>query len=240
MVARILAVVLPPLAGLILTPLRGDFSQATLAVLFVLVIVIVAAAADRIASLIVAVSAAVWFEFFFSPPYFSFQIASTDDIELMVLMALVALAVGELARWGVRSADVVARTDGYLDGILDLAPGQAGPEGNADEVASRIKRVLGSHDDCRFQEGEGSVMDARVDRDGTVTQRGVQLDVREQGLPADRFLAIPVTRGGRTVGHFRLSTAAGVLYPTPQQLKAAIMLADQYVPPATPATPPVG
>jgi hypothetical protein len=228
-VSRVLAALLPILVGAALTPLRGVLTQAALAVVFVLVIVVVAAAADRVAMVIVALSAAAWFEFFFSPPFYSFQIASADDIELMILMIIVSLLVGEIALWGFRNRDAAAANAGYLEGILDVSPGAATDReaGDPSAIAHRIQRVLGTDEPCLFIAEPPAPDDAVVQRDGTITIAGRATDTGKRGLPSDRYVAIPVLRVGGSAGHFRVSAASEAVYPGTLQLKAAVLLAEQ-------------
>lgn len=61
-----------------------------------------------------AVSAAVWFDFFFTLPYYRFTIRSSADVTTAVLLLLTGLAVSQLAVRA-RRLKVIAITDaGYL------------------------------------------------------------------------------------------------------------------------------
>lgn len=49
-----------------------------------------------------AISAAAWFEFFFTRPYETFDITSRDDVEATILLLAIGVAVTEIAVWGRR------------------------------------------------------------------------------------------------------------------------------------------
>ena len=60
-------------------------------------VVAVATLGQRLATVVGAVSAAVWFDFFQTRPYYSFTINAHDDVVTAVLLLVVGVAVGELA-----------------------------------------------------------------------------------------------------------------------------------------------
>jgi hypothetical protein len=74
----------------------------------------------------------------------------------------------------------------------------------------------------------GPIHDGRIyvlDHDGAVTGRAS--DVDRIGLPTDEYVAVPVQRAAETVGHFRVTAASHVTYPTREQRRVAVLLADQ-------------
>ena len=73
-----------------------------------------------------AVWAAIWFDFFFTVPYYRFTIRSSADVTTAVLLLLTGLAVSQLAARA-RRLKVVAVTDaGYLGRSRDRLAGQVG------------------------------------------------------------------------------------------------------------------
>jgi K+-sensing histidine kinase KdpD len=190
-----------------------------------------AATGDRPAAVIAALSGGVWFDFFLTEPYHRLAIADSDDVETTVLLILIGLMVSEVALWGYRQQAQASRRSGYLDGVLGAA--RAVVEGDAptpaviDVVASHIVEVLGA-DSCRFV--AGPVHDSRIavlDHDGVLTRSGHAVDVERVGLPVDEYVAVPVRRGPRTLGHFLLTASDHVSYPTREQRRIALLLADQ-------------
>ena len=149
----------------------------------------------------------------------------------MILLVLIGAAVSEIGLWGHRQAAGAARRSGYLDGVLGaarmVAAGDTSTPAMLDLVGRQIAGVLGA-ESCRFV--PGPVRDPRVavlDQDGVVTRRGHRVDVDRVGLPWDEYLALPVSRGSTTVGHFLLTATAQVTYPSLEQRRVAVLLADQ-------------
>jgi hypothetical protein len=75
--------------------------------------------------------------------------------------------------------------------------------------------------------GHPSATDAVVDADGDVRIDGRPLAVRRSGLPTDACTAVPVTRSGMPLGHFRVVASTHVVRPTQEQLRVAVLLADR-------------
>src|ERR1700726_3880543 len=92
-VAIVAAIAAPLAAAAILLPWRSSWSNTNVALLLVVVVVAVAAIGNRAAGATAAVSAAVWFDFFFTLPYERFTISSSADITTAVFLLLVGLAV---------------------------------------------------------------------------------------------------------------------------------------------------
>jgi K+-sensing histidine kinase KdpD len=230
-VARGGAVVVPLLVCVVLYTFRDDVPAATGVLMLVLVVVGSAATGDRVAGLLAALSAGAWFDFFLAPPYLTFSISSRDDIEATVLLVLISAAVTEVALWGRRQQARASRRSGYLEGVLGAAQavseGDAPPAAVLDIVSREIAEVLDA-DGIRFI--EGPVHDSRVallDHDGVLTRNGHPVDVDRIGLPSDEYVAILVRRGSRVVGHFLLTASANVSYPSQEQRRVAVLLADQ-------------
>lgn len=117
--AAVAASVLAPLAvATVLLPFRDDLANTSVALVLVLVIVGVAATGHRVAGLLAALSAAVWFNFFWTVPYQTLVILSRADVETAVLLLLVGLAVTEVAVWGHRQQAAASREAGFRDGLL--------------------------------------------------------------------------------------------------------------------------
>ncbi|EWT03252.1 histidine kinase [Intrasporangium oryzae NRRL B-24470] len=217
------------LAGL-LALFRDSMSQSTQAMLLVLPVVAAAATGDRVAGVISALAAAGGFDFFLTVPYLSLSIHQRDDLVLAVALVVVGLAVTELALWGHRAQAAAQRRDGYLAGMLELLAIAPDSEGRAlpRAVAKSMTSLL-DVDRCEWVEGTPSPDDAVVDSQGRVTVRGHDLRVGVVGLPTDSWTAVPVDEAGRTVGYFRVAAASRVVRPTPDQLRAAVLLAGQVL-----------
>ncbi|WP_395658657.1 DUF4118 domain-containing protein [Nocardioides sp.] len=228
---RIGAVLGPLLTCGLLAVFRDTVAAAVVVLVLVLWVVAAAATGDRAAGVLAALSGGAGFDFFLTEPYHRFTISASEDIETTVLLVVIGLAVSEIALWGHRRQADAERRSGYLDGVLGaaraVAEGDLPTAGLTDVVARQIADVLGA-DECRFV--EGAVHDARVallDQDGVLTRSGRSVDVGRVGLPTDEYVAVPVHRGERVVGHFLLTATTRHRYPTQEQLRVAVLLADQ-------------
>ena len=223
------AVVVPLLVSGMLYFLNGVVSGSASALILVLVVVGAAATGDRVAGILAGLTCAVGFDFFLTAPYLDLHITNSEDIELAVLLLLVGLAVNELALWGGRQSARASEREGFIRGVLEssdlVAKGGSGTE-TVDTVAGHIWHSLGA-ERVTFAAGPPSPDQAIVQRDGSVTLQGTTLDVAGYGLPTDRFTAVPVVQGGRIVGHFQVTTATRLVKPTTEQLRVAVLLADQ-------------
>lgn len=89
-----------------------------MALLLVVTVVAVAAAGNRMAGALAAVSAAAWFDFFFTQPYERLTIRHSSDVTTFVLLLAVGMAVSQLAAWARRLKAVTIADAGYLGRIV--------------------------------------------------------------------------------------------------------------------------
>lgn len=224
----LLAALLAPLAlCAALVPFRDSFANTNAALLLVLVVVAVAANGNRVAGVLAALSAGVWFDFFLTQPYEHLTINNRSDIETAVLLLVVGVGVTEVAAWGRRQQMLVSRQAGYLAGIQAAA--QVVAEGGAvnplvEQVAGQLTRILGLTA-CRFDYGTG-LDHPRLGRDGQITWRGEVWDVEHQGMPQERDTELIVETGTRFWGRFLLSGGPATR-PSQNQRQFAAALADQ-------------
>lgn len=212
---------------------RESVTAATAALVLVLVVVAVAATGDRLAGIVAALSSGAWFEFFLTKPYGRFTISDPNDIEITVLLVLVGVAVTEIALWGRRQEARASRRAGYLDGVFGtskiIAVRETTPDALIDHVAHEIVQVL-DIDECRFVMGAGlteGTEGASLDHDGHVTRSGHRVDVDRDGLPTDERIGLLVRQGSVVHGLFELTAATRVVRPSAEQLRVAVLLADQ-------------
>jgi len=233
--------VLAPLAlTLILVPFRASFPNTDAALALILVVVAVAAFGSRLAGILAALSAAVWFDFFLTQPYEQFSITRSTDIETTVLILVIGVAVTELAVWGRRQQLTATRRAGYLAGINTAA--QAVATGSSasvliEDVSRQLVRLL-SLRSCTFERGiAGLGRPARLRSDGQVEAPGRPdvLSVERDGLPATTELL--VENRGVLQGRFLLTAESGS-QPTLEQRLVAVAFADQ-VGAALAASPPI-
>jgi hypothetical protein len=226
--AAIAAGVLVPLAvTAALVPLRASVENTSIALLLVLVIVAVAAVGNRAGGLLAAVSAATWFNFFWTEPYQTLVISSRADVETAVLLLLVGIAVTEIAVRGRRQQAAASREAGFRDGIVAAAEAAAtgdSPSSVIDSVAEQLVPLLGL-ERCRFDYGTG-LDHPRLEHDGSVVWRRRRVDVDGEGFPPDRPTELLVESGGAFRGRFLLYPRRGAR-PTRAERHIAVALADQ-------------
>jgi K+-sensing histidine kinase KdpD len=223
------ALAAPLAVSAVLAGLRDVLPNTNAALVLVLVVVAVAAAGHRLSGLVAAASSAVWFDFFLTRPYHRFSIEDRDDIETAVLLILVGMAVSEIALWGRRQQAHASRGRGYLDGVVSAArmaaEGDTPPSAVVAFVSDQIAHVLGV-DRCVFKPGNPGPH-PRINRDGSVTRDGNAIDVDRSGLPTNDVTDIVVTNQDRTLGHFEMVCASRVVWPTLEQRRVAVTLAEQ-------------
>jgi K+-sensing histidine kinase KdpD len=226
----VLAALAAPLAlAAILVPFRASFPNTDAALALILVVVAVAANGNRLAGVLAAVSAAVWYDFFLTRPYERFSITSRTDIETTVLLLVIGVAVTELAVWGRRQHATASRRAGYLDGIASAAHAVAAgssPSVLIEQVTNQLTQLLTLRS-CRFQYGvAGLGRPARLQHDGSVTVEHGDWEVDAEGFPGDAELELLVESGGLFRGRF-LMTPDRDARPTLEQRLLAVAFADQ-------------
>jgi K+-sensing histidine kinase KdpD len=225
--AILAAVAVPLLFTAVLVPFRTRFPNTDAALALMLAVVGVAATGYRLAGILAAVSAAVWFDFFLTQPYERLTINRTTDIETTVLILVIGIAVTELAVWGRRQHVAATRRAGYLEGINAaaeaVASGNSAP-GLIDQVRDRLTQILALRA-CRFEYGvAGLGRPARLQHDGQVTVTNHAWDVERDGLPAETELLVEA--GGILQGRFLLQ-AQHDSRPALEARLVAVALADQ-------------
>ena len=224
----ILAALATPLAvSAILLPFRASWSNTNVALLLVVVIVGVSAAGNRAAGALAAVWSAVWFDFFFTLPYYRFTIRSSDDVTTAVLLLVTGLAVSQLAARA-RRLKVVAITDeGYLAQLHDtaaLAQSARSPDAVVDHVREQLTSLL-DLEGSRFEYGSLLGHPPRLEPDGTIVTGHARWDVEQRGLPGEE-IELRTFGGGQYYGRFMLKPKPGAK-PSLQARLVAVTLADQ-------------
>jgi K+-sensing histidine kinase KdpD len=227
--AAVAAIAGPLLVTAILVPLRSSFANTDVALVLVAVIVAVAANGDRLAGVLAAVSAAVWFDFFFTKPYDQLSITRRADVETTVLLLIIGVAVTELAVRGRRQQAAASRRAGYLAGLHSVA-GSVAVGDSGSEVTRRVTdelvRLL-TLSSCRFQAGvAGLGKPARMDHEGEITIGTQPWDTDDLGLPQDQDIELLAENNGILVGRFMMTAAPGSR-PSLERRLVAAALADQ-------------
>ena len=226
-IAILAAVAAPLAAATVLLPFRGSWSNTNVALLLVVVVVAVAAMGSRVAGALAAAGAAIWFDFFFTLPYYRFTIRSSADVTTAVLLLVTGIAVSQLAA-RVRQLKVVAITDeGYLAQIHEtasLAKSARFPDAVVDHVNGELTRLLDLQG-SRFEYGSLLGHPPRLEPDGTVWVGHSRWDIEQWGLPGQE-IELRTFGNGQYYGRFMLKAKPGSK-PSLQARLVAVALADQ-------------
>lgn len=220
------AVGVPLASAAVLLPWRGSWSNTNVALLLVVTVVAVAAAGNRVAGALAAVSAAAWFDFFFTQPYERFTIRHSSDVTTFALLLAVGVAVSQLAAWARRLKAVTVADAGYLGRIVRsaaLTQSAESPDAVIDHVRGELTGLLDLRD-CRFEYGMLLGHPLRLEPDGTVATRHGYWPVDEAGFP-DQELELRTFSNGQYCGRFMMRPKPGSRPPLQARL-VAVALAD--------------
>jgi hypothetical protein len=171
--------------------------------------VAVAAAGNRAAGALAALGAAVWFDFFFTLPYYRLTIRSSDDLVTAMLLLVTGLAVSQIAAWARRLKVIAVADERYLDtmhGTAAKAHSARSPEEVADYVGTLLAGLLDLQD-WRFEYGSLRSHPPSLNADGSVTEGDRTWELDQAGLPTD--LELRVSGRGQYYGRFLLTPRAG-------------------------------
>jgi hypothetical protein len=224
-----IALLVPPAAAAALIPLRGDTDNANIALGLVVVVVAMATLGHRFATAVGAASAAVWFDFFQTRPYYSFTINTHDDVVTAVLLLVVGVAVGELAirtRRHHEAARVGSGDISRLHAIAELVAAGETPELVVLSVAGELRYLLGLKD-CTFERTPFDLLprSARFERSGNVVLGGLNWGVGTMGLPG-KDVELVVQGYGKVFGRYLFTPTPGRPVSFDRRI-VAVALADQ-------------
>jgi K+-sensing histidine kinase KdpD len=221
----------PPIVAALLIPLRPHLDATNVALILVVVVVAVAAAGRRLPGLVAAVTAGLAFDFLWAQPYYRLTIDDPSLIQTAVLLVVVGAAVSELAWLGQRARQQSAQSRGYLAGAVDVVATfdpTTDPTTQIHLVERRVADMLDA-DSCTYHQGPIGTdpRTAILAPDGSLRIGERRINARRLGLPTDRTIAIPVTRGGRDHGYLSVTAATRWSRPTREQRQAAVLMAGQ-------------
>jgi hypothetical protein len=220
------AVVVPLAVAAILIPWRGSWPNTNVALLLVVAVVAVAALGNRIAGALAAISAAVWFDFFFTQPYERFSISHSSDVTTFVLLLAVGIAVSQLAAHARHLKAVTVADAGYLARIVESAA-LTQSAGSADAVVQHVRKQLTDLldlADCRFEYGTLIGQPMRLEPDGSVLTRHGHWPADVVGLPTEE-IELRTFSNGQYCGRFMMLPNPGS-NPTQRARLVAVTLAD--------------
>ncbi len=166
--------------------------------------------------MLAALSAAFWFDFFFTVPFNSPPSPAREDaLSAAAPPGRRASSSGQLSVWARRQADAArqGRADiGRIHRAADLASRGESADRVVAAVAAQLREVLDLRD-CRFDPGPADPLLARIDPNGEVWWGELAWGTDSLGLPA-KGVTLEVSGGGRVLGAY-------TLIPTPGELDRA-------------------
>jgi two-component system sensor histidine kinase KdpD len=116
-----LAVLLPVLGSLALTPLRGDVNLVSDMLLFVLLTVVVAIVGGLLPALVAAVLGSLMINYFFTPPLHTLTIRDTNNALAIFVFIAVGMMVSSVVDVAARRTREAARSAAEARTLADLA-----------------------------------------------------------------------------------------------------------------------
>jgi hypothetical protein len=217
----------PLLVSGVLVSFRDNLAAANVVLVFVVVIVLAATVGTRVSGAVAAVVAAMSFDFFFTKPYQSLKISSSNDIQTTVLLLAIGLLVAEIVtfsrqhrRTSERRSDEIAR----LHRVAELVASDSDAEDVVLSVQAELIGLL-SLRDCRFETPPFMSELPQLERNGAIAGDHRHWIAGEYTLP-EQGAQIPVLGRGKTFGRLVLVPDLSVGVAIEQRV-VAVALADQ-------------
>jgi hypothetical protein len=208
--ALLLALLVPVGAAAVLVPFRGNFTTTAAALVLVASVVAIAVLGSRVSGFVASVSAALWFDFFLTKPYYQFAISHRPDLETTIAIFVIGLIVTELAARSRHHSLVSFEEANYVAMIRDLTDLAARSSGSAAVIESveRSLTPLLNVRSCRFDAKLADPPLARIVSSGAVLHVGLDWPVSEIGIPGPEAEIVAEWRG-RALGRFILTPSTG-------------------------------
>ena len=213
-----------------LVPLRDHVDNANLALALVLPVLLAAVEGGRLAGIASAVVAAASFDFFLTKPYTRLAIDSRNDIETMVVLAIVALVVAEIgtrARRAHRHSVAAKAEVDRVYRVAELAAHGAPPDEVVSSVCAELIALL-DLDDCTYEpfpEASEIPLPRLVARGAVHGQRVFRWAQGELALPTGG-VELAVVGGGSQMGRLVLQARPATPASLEQRM-VAMVLADE-------------
>jgi Domain of unknown function (DUF4118) len=217
----------PLLVSGILVSFRDDLAAANVVLVFVVVIVLAATVGTRVSGAVAAVVSAMSFDFFFTHPYQSLKIDSSDDVQTTVLLLVIGLLVAEIVTYSRRHrrssehrGDEIAR----LHRVAELVATDSDAEDVVLSVQAELIGLL-SLRDCRFEQAPFASELPTLERNGAIAGDHRHWIGGEYTLPA-QGAQIPVLGRGKAFGRLVLVPDLSVGVSIEERI-VAVALSDQ-------------
>jgi hypothetical protein len=206
-------------------PFRASFTNAGAALVFVALIEGLAVWGRRPGGYLATASAALWFDFFLTPPYEKFTISHRPDLETTVSLLVVGVVVTELAarsrRHRERAGSGAARVT-LLAATADRVAREASPRDVIEVVARDLVGVLHLRA-CTFDAESSGPPFAQILADGSVVHVGLSWPAHEIGLPGPQA-QIDCRWRGEYLGRFLVTPTPGEAVSRENRVEAVALV----------------
>lgn len=137
-----LAVLLPPLLAVSLTPFRGQLNLVSDMLLFLLVTVIVSLVGGLFPALIAAVAGSALLNYYFTPPLHTLTISETNNALALLVFVLVATLVSSTVDLAARRTRQAARAAAESRTLANLAGSVLGGEEALSQMLERVRETF--------------------------------------------------------------------------------------------------
>ena len=211
------------MAGFALLPLRDHVRNTNVALLLALVTVAISVLGGLAPGAVGGLVTALTYNVLFTRPYWSLRINDVDDVETVLLLVLIGVAAGALVSWGRRQQREASRQEASARRLRRHAELAAGSETLGRLLQQAREELCDLFDvrTCVYEPGPPGGDVALFTHTG-ITVPGDSASTRP-------WVALPVRRGGRIVGHFLIEIPSSISGPTAftaEQRQSALALAD--------------
>ncbi|GAB3765073.1 two-component system sensor histidine kinase KdpD [Nocardioides ginsengisegetis] len=231
-----LAVLLPPLLAVALTPFRGHVNLVSDVLLFLLATVVVSLVGGLAPALIAAVAGSALLNYFFTPPLHTLTISETNNALALLVFVLVAALVSSTVDAAARRTRQAARAAAESRTLANLAGSVLGGPDALTEMLQRVRETFALTSVTLLERGDdgwtpvasaGSAVSRPSEADTEVPAgdrlvlalRGRLLEAEDQ-----RLVGAFAAQAAVVLDHLRLSRAAAEAAPLAEANKVRTAL----------------
>ena len=232
----VLALVLPVLLTVALTPFRGQLNLVSDMLLFLLITVVVALVGGLAPALIAAVTGSILLNYFFTPPLHTLNIGETNNTLALLVFVLVATLVSSTVDLAARRTRQAARAAAEARTLANLAGSVLGGEDALAEMLQRVRETFALTSVTLLERTDGDWV--RVASAGPAVERpsdadtevpagdGLILALCGRLLEAEdqRLIGAFAAQAAVVLDHIRLSRAAAEAAPLAEANKVRTAL----------------
>ena len=204
------AMLAPPGVAASFVPFRASFTNVGAALVFVALIEGLAIWGRRLGGYVTTAFAALWFDFFLTPPYERLTISHRPDLETTISLVVVGVVVTELAARSRRHLERAGTVGAHVTILAATASAMAGsPTLNEvlDSTSQSLCEVLHLRS-CHFDEEVSGPPHAQILSDGRVMHVGMSWPADDIGIPGPQA-EIDCHWRGELLGRFLLTPTPG-------------------------------